>query len=885
MRIPLSWLKDFVDLPNDMNVEDLAEKLTIAGLEVGSIEYIGVPQTTPEHIVMPPSDHLVWDREKIVLGYIHEVKPHPDADRLVLAMVDHGTGELEQIVTGAPNLFPYKGQGVLNPPLPCPIAREGAVVYDGHSDVPGTRMTLKERKIRGIPNRHMVCSELELGMSGEHEGVLLLDYEEFQRFPPGTPFVDVLGDVVIDVELTPNLARCFSILGVAREVAAILGVPLREPDYSLPNADSTDIQDYVGIEIRNPHLNPRFTLALIQNVTIKPSPAWMQRRLKLIGQRPINNIVDVTNYVMFELGQPSHAFDYDVLLQRNAGEKPLIITRLPEPGEELTTLDGAHHKLQGHNLLVADQRGALSMAGVMGGLESEVQDPAQEVLDAVGIEMSEEDKLRHGKASARPRGTQTVLLEAAAWNFINIRQTLSSTKLHSEAAARFSRGVHPAMAIRGLARAAKLMVEVSGGTLVGGIIDAYPAPAETVIVELPIREVKRNLGFDIPQAEVVDILRRLQFTVEENGDVLIVTAPDHRLDIGEGVVGQADLIEEIARIYGYNNIPDTQISDDLPVQRGNPSLEREELTRDLLVQAGLREVISYRLTTPEREALLTPQGAESSWGNHSYVRLANPIASDKTVMRHTLLAGLLEVAERNAPFQRRQAIFEIGQVYIARPGQLPDEPLRLGILLTGLRHLPDWLSGVNEETLNFFDLKGVIASLLAGLRLEPNEVRYEPVEHNTFYPGRTARLLVRDNEVGTFGEVHPLVLEQFGLRQPVMAAEIDLARLLRYVRDDYAVRPVPTQPAVYQDISFMVDRNTPAAEIEAVIWRAGRELLVNVELFDIYMGEQIPADQKSMAYALTYQHPEETLTDKRVAKVHQKIVKAVEQELGAKLRG
>jgi phenylalanyl-tRNA synthetase beta chain len=888
MRVPLSWLQDYVDLPEGVSAEMLAERLTEAGLEVGSIEYIGVPQgTPPANMVMPPSDHLVWDRDKIVLGYIHEVKPHPDADRLVLAMVDHGTGEIEQIVTGAPNLFPYKGRGVLNPPIPCPIAREGAEVYDGHADEPGKRMILKERKIRGIPNRHMVCSELELGISDEHEGVLLLEYEDYRDIPSGTPLQDVLGDVILDVELTPNLARCFSILGVAREVAALYNQPLREPDYTLPNMDSDEVKQYISIDIREPELNPRFTAAMVKNIEIKTSPAWMQRRLKAIGQRPINNIVDVSNYVMFEIGQPTHAFDYDILAERAGDKKPVIITRLPEKGERLTTLDGQEHILMPHNLLVADEAGALSFAGIMGGRESEVQDPADTVLDAVGVEINDDDeKPVHGKASARPRGTETVLFEAATWNFIGIRKTLSSTKIHSEAAARFSRGVHPAMALRGLVRGLKLMAEVSGGTIVPGIIDEYPRPAEKVVVELPVSEVKRILGFEIPQAEIVRILRGLQFEVVESSTVLIVTIPDHRLDIGEGVIGQADLIEDIARIYGYNNIPNTQISDALPKQRRNLKLELEERTRDILVEAGLREVISYRLTTPEREALLTPQGQKSSWGGDGYITLANPIASDKIVMRHTLMAGLLEAAEKNSYHHKRQAIFELGQVYYPnKENVLPDEITRLGILMMGERSLENWQSSSTGKY-DFYDLKGIIETLTDGLHVP--DVSYAPTSHNSFYPGRTASLVVDGHEVGVFGEIHPVVREAYGLGMdlsvPVLAAEIDLGALLSHAQDSHKVRAIPTQPAVYQDISFMVDRTTSAAAIEDVIRKAGGDLLVEVRLFDIYTGEQIPADKKSMAYALTYQHPEETLTDKQVAKLHEKIVKAVEHQLGAKLR-
>lgn len=888
MRVPLSWLKDFVDIPADVLVEELAERLTLAGLEIGKIDYIGVPQGQPDGIVVPPSDHLVWERDKLVLGFIHEVKPHPDADRLVLAMVDHGTGEVEQIVTGAPNLHPYSGQGELKPPLLCPIAREGARVYDGHASEPGQVMVLEEREIRGIPNRHMVCSEMELGISDAHEGILLLDHDTYGDVAPGTPLQDVIGDVVLDIDLTPNLARCFSILGVAREVAALLNVPLKEPNYDFPEANGNDIEAHLAIEIQDADLNPRFTAMLLKNVEIKASPYWMQQRLKLIGQRPINNIVDVTNYVMFEIGQPTHAFDYDVLKDRASayGDTPTIVTRLAQPGESLTTLDGKDYQLDTHNLLVADPSGALSMAGVMGGLESEVYDAATELLDATGVEMADDDALPPGKIEMRSESTQNVLLESAAWNFINIRQTLSSTKMHSEASARFSRGVHPAMARRGVLRGAQLMAEVSGAQIVPGVLDVYPSVHEDPVIELPLAEISRILGFAIPKEDVVTILENLQFGVADHGEHLTVSVPDHRLDIGTGTIGQADLIEEIARIYGYNRIPDTQISDSLPPQRNNPSLELEEHTRDVLANAGLRETISYRLTTPEREAKLTPDGQASSWPDVAYVELANPISADKTVMRHTLLAGLMEVAVLNDRFQGRQALFEIGNVYFPVAGELlPDEPTRLAMLMMGGRHIPNW-QAQNGQTMDFYDLRGVVEALLKGLYIDKAEIL--PTEHNTYHPGRVAKLVIEGQEIGVFGEVHPLVREAYGLEldlaRPVLAGEFDLDALLAHSDAMHDIQAIITQPAVYQDMSLVVAEKTPAADIEKVIWETGGDLLVDVRLFDVYRGESIPDGHKSLAYSLTYQHPEETLTDKQVSKIHNKIVKAVEKSVGAKLR-
>jgi len=888
MKVPLSWLKEYVDI--DLPVEVLAERLTLAGLEVTGIEYIGIPQGEPvEGLALPPSDHLVWDREKIVLGAIREVKSHPNADRLVLAMVDYGGDALEQCVTGAPNLFAYKDKGPLDPSLLAPFAHEGAEVIDGHGEG-GARMILKERALRGIPNRSMVMSEKELGLSDDHEGIMLLENETYGQHAPGTPLQDVLGDAVLDIDMLPNIARAYNIVGVAREVAALTGAPLRYPPLDVV-MEGPPIEGQAQIEIREPELNPRFTLALLRDIEIKPSPQWMQRRLMLAGMRPINNIVDATNYVMLELGQPLHAFDYDVLVERAGGQPPTIITRLPEPGERLVTLDGAEHALDEYNILVADTAGALSIGGVMGGLESEVQDGFERALEAIGVPIAEGDddeRIPIGKAAARGPVTKNVLLEAAAWNFINIRRTMQSQKMSSEAGLRFSRGVHPAMAERGLRRCIELMRQTAGGTVAQGIIDNYPLPAPVVEVDLPLNQVERLLGFSIPADEIVRILRALEFTVEPRGDVLHVIVPDHRLDIGTGLTGCADLIEEIARIYGYDRLPLTIVRDELPAQRANVPLEREERARDVLAKAGLREIVTYRLTTPEQEARVTPEGQPSSWRQAPYITLANPISTDKVALRHTLLAGMLDVAASNARHTERQRLFEIGHVYYPVEGQeLPDEPTHVGLLMTGPRDLPDWQGDARQGSIDFFDLKGVIEALIKDMRID-GAVSYRPTEHSSFHPGRAAELVIDKRVVGVLGEVHPLVRQAFGLgldlEKPVLAAELDLDALTASVPMLRNVSPVPTQPAVYQDIALVVDRTVPAADLEAVIREAGGALLEDARLFDVYEGDPIPAGKKSLAYSLTYRAPDRTLTDKEVAKAHERIARAAEKRLGAALR-
>jgi phenylalanyl-tRNA synthetase beta chain len=895
MRVPLSWIKEYVDIT--LPIEELAQRMTLAGLEVESIEYVGLPagEVTGKKLAVPISTgHLVWDREKLVIGHILEVKAHPNADRLVLAMVESGIGEVETVVTGAPNLYPHKDQGAITPPLITVYAREGAEVIDGHA-TDGSRMILKPKNLRGIENKSMVCSAKELGLWEDHEGILLLDTDA----KPGTPIQDVLGDVILTIGITPNMARNMSIIGLAREIAALTRQKLR-PIPQQVQAKGADIEGQVHIDIREPDLNPRFTLALIKGVEIKPSQEWMQRRLRQMGMRPINNIVDITNYVMLETGQPLHAFDYDVLTDRAGGKAPTIITRLPEKNEKLTTLDGAERELDPFTILVCDTKGALSLGGIMGGAESEIYDASTYVLDAQGIERQEGESIPQGKADVRPTSTTNVLLEAANWNLINMRQTLQAQRergheITSEAGARFSRGVHPAQSVIGLRRAIDLMRERGGGQIAEGIVDEYPRPAPTVTVDLPIADTERLLGISLSQADVVEILTALEFKVEKVGkDSIRATVPDHRLDIGlapdmphqdiREAIARADLAEEIMRIYGYDRISETMIADVIPPQHANPSLVGEERLRDLLTRAGLQEIITYRLTTPQREALLTPAGAKSNWPEGSYTTLANPISAERVVMRHTLLASALEIMRGNARWRDRQALFEIGKVYLPSQQKLPDEPTHLCLVMTGQRDLAAWQTGGQSgEVMDYFDLKGVVDTLIDELHLE--DVAFEPAMHSSFHPGRTATLRSGTTIIGVMGELHPLVREAFGLpEQPFLAADFNVDVLITLMGDRYEVDPVSTFPAIYQDIAVIVDESVPASDIETAIRTTGGELLVDVHLFDVFRGDQIGAGKKSLAYGLTFQSPERTLQDQDADKQRESIVKALGEKFGARLR-
>ncbi len=853
MLVPISWLKDFVDIT--LPLPQLAHELTMAGLEVEEIRLVGLPLGEEDgeqaHKADTKVTGLTWAPDKIVVGEVREVMPHPNADRLVLCRLYDG--EQENIVlTGAPNLYPYKGTGPLETPIKVAYAKEGAQIYDGHQ--PGQVLTtLKRAKIRGVESFSMACSEKELGISDEHEGIIFLD----ENAPAGMPLVEYMGDAVLEISIIPNVARALSILGVAREVAAITGQPLREPDLSVI-AKGPSIEGKAHLEIQNPELNPRFVLGLVQNVEIKPSPYKTQLRLRLAGMRPINNIVDATNYAMLELGEPLHAFDFDVLVERAGGKAPTIITRTAYPGERLTTLDGVDRALTPDTVLVTDTAGPLSIAGIMGGEESEVSEK-----------------------------TKNILLEGAAWNFINIRKTATAQHLMSEAAYRFSRGVHPAMAEKGVKLGLKLMQAWADGTVDQGLIDAYPLPPARITVEIDSGDVRRWLGIDLDTNEIVRILRSLDFQLDVQGDRIQATVPQYRLDIGEGITGKADIMEEIARVYGYERIPETRLADELPPQLGDPALEKEERIRDLLVELGLQEVITRRMTSPEREARrLMP---ETPANDHPYVRLANPIIADRDVLRQSLLSSVLDVVERNGRLQSHICLFEIGPVFLAcEDGFLPDELQHLAIVMTGPRELPTWQK-YDADALDFYDLKGVIAGLLEGLHIR--DVRYEPADYPSFHPGKSARIILVDDQgmekcqLGVMGELHPIVREHYELPPtPVLAADLDLASLIETAPLRYAVEPVPEFPPVLEDLAVVVDETIPAEQVKEIICQAGGKAVRDVRLFDVYRGSQIGPGKKSLAYSLTYLAPDRTLTDEEVARIRGRIVRRLEQDLNATLR-
>ncbi|MCE7906583.1 MAG: phenylalanine--tRNA ligase subunit beta [Anaerolineae bacterium CFX3] len=830
MKLPISWLKDFVDI-DSLSVEDIARTFTFGGLEVEEIHYAGLPMPKESATNEFKTSGIGWDRDKIVVAEIREVKPHPNADRLTLLDLFDGTQE-QVVLTGAPNIFHLKGTGKLPKPIKVAYAKEGATIYDGHAE--GLVLTtLKRAKIRGVESYSMVCSEKELGISEEHEGIILLDDDA----PVGTPLVDYMGDAVLEVKINPNMARNANVYGLARELAAMTYRPLRNTQHAISKPGAEPTPDFATIEITDPQLNPRFVLGLARGVEIKPSPYWAQRRLRLAGVRPISNVVDATNYAMLELGEPLHAFDYDVLKERADKKQVKIITRAARDGEKLVTLDGVERKLSPMNVLVCDTEGPLSIAGVMGGAESEVSDK-----------------------------TKTILLEGAAWNFINIRRTAREHNLPSEASFRFSRGVHPALAETGVRRGLHLMAEWSGGKIEAGLVDNYPLPPKESVVEISPRDVKRILGIELSAKEIAALLERLEFKCEitqhatrniaehprgtESDSIIRVTTPPYRLDIGEGVIGVADLMEEVARLYGMERIPETRLADPLPPQVGNPSFEWDERVRDLLVRLGLQEVVTYRMTSPEREGRLA--------AHDEYARVANPITPERNVLRRSLLASVLEAAEKNARAESLE-LFEIGPVFEPVKDDLPRELPRLAIVMTGLRTASAW-DVKDSPALDFYDLKGRLELLWAGLGFK--DVSYAPTDSVAFlHPGKAAQIIVNGQVVGGFGELHPLMKEKYEVgARPVLVAEFDIAAL-RALSPAYGIVPVAEFPPVYEDIAVIVDESVAAARVEGLIRQTGGRSVSAVRLFDVYRDEKIGAGKKSLAYSLTYQSPDKTMTD------------------------
>ncbi len=797
MRLPLFWLHEFCRPSLDAHA--LAERLAMTGTEVDRV-----------------LTHGVSGLEFFVVGRILAAEPHPNADRLRVCRVAVGEGDVAEIVCGAPNVA--EGQTVA-------VAQPGAVMPDG------TR--LREAKLRGVRSHGMVLAEDELAIGTDHDGIMVLDDE----LVPGAPLADVLpiATDVLELEITANRPDCLGVYGVAREVHAATGAPLAPPPWAEDPGSDGEL-DGVEIVVEAPELCPRFTARVYEDVRLGPSPPWLKARLMAAGQRPISNVVDITNYVMLLTGQPLHAFDLD----RVAGGR--LVVRRAGDGERVETLDGSVRTLDPDMLLIADEEGPTSIAGVMGGVRSEV-----------GAD------------------TTRVLMEAATWNGPNIQRTSNALGLRSEASARFEKQLGPEQALEAQAVAARLMEEVCDARLLPGTIDVGGAPVASAPIRLREARVAGLLGAPIPRARCAEILEALGFGVEDAADGLDVSVPPFRRG---DVTREADLIEEVARIDGLERLPST-----LPSRRGaSGGLTAGQLVRrraaDALTGRGFHEVVGWSLADPALADRLRLDPADS---RRRAVRIENPMAEDQSVLRTTLLGSLLETARHNlARGHDELRLFESGTVYFAGEAELPRERRHLAVLCRGPVRPPSWREPEPPAT-DFFAVKGVLEALCATLRKRPE---LAPAPEPFLHPGRAAAVSVEGTVVGWIGEIHPLVGEGWDL-PPVSGFELDLDALAVAPAALYA--DVTSFPAVRQDLALTVAEEVPAGRVVAAA-RAASRLLASVEVFDVYRGAQVGEGKLSLALRLAFRAPDRTLTDKDAARERERILAKLRDELGAQPR-
>ncbi|HBG08455.1 MAG: phenylalanine--tRNA ligase subunit beta [Limnochordia bacterium] len=794
MLVSYRWLQDYVDIP--WEPEELAERLTMAGLEVEGI--------TP----------LAPALDRVYVGLVTDARQHPRADNLKVCSVDLGDLGVYTIVCGAPNV--REGQKVA-------AALEGAVLPGG--------VEIKSTEIRGVQSEGMICSQAELGISDDHSGIWVLP----EHLAPGQLLVEAVGldDVILDVSVYANRPDCMSVIGIAREIAALTGGELRLPSLDYQELD-TPITERTSVIVEDKERCPRYTAALLDGVRIGESPLWMQLRLWAAGMRPINNVVDITNYVMLETGQPLHAFDYHKLAEGR------LVIRTARQGEEIVTLDGERRTLGSDMLVICDAHTPKCVAGIMGGEDSEVTDQ-----------------------------TETILLESANFSPVNIRRTSRALGLSSESSSRFEKGIDPNGAILASKRALHLLQTLAGARIYSGHIDIDASSQKDTVVELELSEVERLLGVPVPRAAVCRILRSLEFGVEElSQELLRVTVPSYRGDVELA----ADLVEEVVRIWGLENLPST-----LPPDRASSGGQSEQLAmigrvREALVGAGLQEALSYSFGRPDSNRRLRR-------GEEFMLRLQNPISEDLAVMRISLLPGLLEAVSLNASRQQtRVALFEVGAVYLGEPplAEQPTEELRLGVALWGRRNDPNWALG--DEEFDFYDLKGILEMLLPWSELE-----WSKGQDPSFHPGRQMSLNYQGQEVGVFGEIHPQVLRSYKIPGRVYAAELRIAEVLPLFKKIPEFRALPRFPAVDRDLAVVVDADQPVGEMLEALEDLAGELLQEVAVFDVYAGKPIPEGRKSVAFAFRFQG-ERTLTDEEINAIMDRCREGLRQRFGAELR-
>jgi phenylalanyl-tRNA synthetase beta chain len=759
--------------------------------------------------------------DKVIIARITDIQPHPNADRLQLATVDTGKGN-RTVVCGAPNLV--LGDKVA-------LATAGAMLLDGHT---GQRSQLKPAKIRGISSEGMICAEKELGISEKYEGILVLPGDA----PLGLPLAEYLGDAVLEAEVTPNRPDCLSAWGLAWEIAALTGKPVTapSPDYPVSGPDAASL---AAVEIMDAALCPRYCASIVRGIKMGPSPQWMQDRLSASGMRPINNIVDVTNYVMLEMGQPLHAFDYDRLKEHR------IVVRTARAKEMITSLDGTGRELNESMLVIADTEKPVAIAGVMGGLYSEISD-----------------------------STVNILLESANFNGPSLRRTAAALKIRTEASYRFERGLSRELPHEALKRATRLLLEVAGGQAAPGIIDVYPGKLKPTSLDISLNRVNRLLGEPFDPEPAASILRSLGCAVELAADRLTVNPPWWRTDIN----CEADIAEELARISGYDRIPVTRLSSSLPTPVQNPRLELREKIRDIASGLGFQEIITYTLTDHDHARQMDPENKAEEL---PAVTIANPLSQEQDIMRPTLRGNMLAAFAHNSKFNEDGIrLFETGKVFSppAKEGSPPVERESFCALMGGTRMPLSWRS--KSELLDFFDARGAVETILERLGIK---YLFKASEERFFHPGRAAQVVLGKRGLGVLGEIHPRVLEHYEISRRVYLLELDLETIGELtIRALRKFEPLPRFPQVERDIAIIADLNVAWEQIDEIV--RVFPLVTNCRLFDIYVGQPVPDDKKSLAFRVTYSSPTHTLKDEEVTGIHQQILEALNKKLGASLR-
>ncbi len=792
MKYPVKWLKDYVDI--NVSPVELADALNLSGSHVEEVILTG--------------DEI----SNVVTGKITKIERHPDAEKLVVCAVDINKEEEIQIVTAATNM---KEQDII------PVALHGATLHGG--------LKIKKGKLRGVVSNGMFCSEEELGIAGDEpvHGLMIL--------PKDTSIgVDIksvipLESAIIDFEITSNRADCFSIIGMAREAAATLGLTYKMPNLKYSEEDKTNITDSYKVEIKSP-LCRRYMAKGISNIKIEPSPQWMQERLLEADVRPINNIVDITNFVMLELGQPLHAFDARDIVSNT------IVVDTGKDGEKFVTLDEEERTIDSTMLCIKDGDKTIGLAGVMGGLNSEVKED-----------------------------TSMIVLESANFNGLNIRNTSKKLGLRTEASTKFEKDLDPNLCKLAIDRVCALVEELGAGKVMTGVIDIYNEVKEPHTLEVDSNWVNRFLGSNISKEDMKRYLDGLDLNTEIKGDVLVVNCPTFRSDLNI----KEDIAEEIARIHGYNNFESTLPHCEAIKSGKSDKHKLEDKIIEALVASGINQSISYSFVSNKIfDKLLIPQDSEL----RNVVEIRNPLGEDFKVMRTTTLASMMESLAKNYVKSNESAmLFEIGKVYIKNTDEekLPEER---NILTLGMYGAGDYL-----------ELKGVVENVLNALGID-NGIFIRESENPSFHPGKTAALKLRNKISGVLGEIHPDVSENYGIDTRCFVAELNLDMLMECAKIDKKHKALPKFPAVTRDIAVLVDDRVLVQEIEDTIKKQGGGILESAKLFDVYKGSQIPEGKKSIAYAITYRHADKTLTDTEVNKVHDKILRSLEHKLGAELR-